>query len=263
MVTVRHLGVLAICALMVGVAGCDLPLQVAGAPCPVAGELAQDETDLLKCSDGLVWEPSVTVDQADLLFERLTATIPTPASPAPIEPTAECPISRRYALAGAGLPPNELKDYALATTIQAPKRGCGCVVPRRWNHGMDRAAASSLRDAMAAKEQIALAEHAAFGVPPEAVNVRARTIFFRNTWRSYDEQACLRRAYGAGAFPPGESRHELGIAVDLEDWEPIHGGRDEALLRAHGWCRTSRAEGWHFEYRPALDAMGEARRCLS
>lgn len=73
----------------------------------------------------------------------------------------------------------------------------------------------------------------------------------------------MRRTLGSQAARPGPSRHELGIAVDIEDWEDGFARTDHRLLGANGWCRTMRAEGWHYEFRPGLAALGEAGRCLS
>ena len=126
---------------------------------------------------------------------------------------------------------------------------------------MEPAAEASIRAAIGEKEAIALSQHAAFGVAPEAVPTQARTIFFRTAWRSFDEQVCLRSNLGAQAEVPGWSRHEWGIAVDLEDWDGRGDSIDEQLLLAHGWCRTN-GEGWHYEFRPALIELGQTDRCL-
>ncbi|MEZ5322715.1 MAG: hypothetical protein R2698_11710 [Microthrixaceae bacterium] len=248
--------------LIVPLAACDVPYRVLDEVCDVVGDLGRDATDLLRCGDSGRWEAVMPIEEATMLFDRMTAAVPTPASPAPVESTGGCPVSRRYAAAAAGSAPRDLKLQALVTTIPSTRRGCGCVVPRRWDRGMDPDAAASIRLAMQDKEQLAIAQHAAFGVPAEAVPVAARTIFFRTTWRSFDEQVCLRRTLGRQAEVPGLSRHEWGIAIDLEDWEPRYRGLDEGFLRGRGWCRTN-GEGWHFEYRPALARLGQAGRCRS
>lgn len=278
--------------LIGGAVACDLPLQGVGAPCPKLGEFARDATHVLKCVEGTVvgvvpadpgstspvegdappvpppgggvWEAGITVELADVALARMFANWPTPASPAPVEQTSGCPISRRYALAAEGLPASQLKYRAIITSLgSSSRRGCMCVVAREWSVGMDLAAAQSLRDAMDTKEQEAIASYARLGLGEDRVPVQARTIFLRTSWRSFDEQACLRRTLGSQALPAGQSRHEWGIAIDIEDWEGGFSGTDHRLLRAHGWCRTFRSEGWHYEFRPALEARGQAGLCLA
>lgn len=78
-----------------------------------------------------------------------------------------------------------------------------------------------------------------------------------SAYRSLAEQQALRAAYlnGTGAFalPPGQSRHELGEALDLPR-------AAAAWVRAHpdhGWRFTNPAEWWHCEYRLDLDRRVE------
>lgn len=243
--------------------GCDLVARVVGEACSSTGEVGRDATHVLKCGDGGTWETIMTLEEAYLILDRLNWATPTAASDAPVEQTSGCAISRRYARDAEGQAPVQLKYRALVTTIADSQRGCSCVVPREWSRGMDLAAAQSLRNAMDDKEREAFANYAKFGVGESGVPTHARTIFFRHTWRSFDEQACLRRTLGSVAAPAGNSRHELGLAVDLEDWERQFEGGDDRLLRTHGWCRTVRAEGWHYEYRPGLELRGEGSRCLN
>ncbi len=243
-------------------AACDLPEQVVGSGCETVGALGRDATHLLRCGDDLTWQATITLDRAALILTRLTANQPTPASPAPLEPTSGCAISRRYALDAADLPPAERKYRAIVTTVSSGRSGCGCVIAREWSIGMEPEAVESLRAAMDAKEAQAVANYARFGVGAEAVPVEARTIFVRTAWRSSSEQRCLRRALGSIAEEPGKSFHERGVAIDIEDWEPAFRDLDRNILRAHGWCRTYRAEGWHYEYRPVLESWGEGSRCI-
>lgn len=165
---------------------------------------------------------------------------------------------------GAEAQPPEVRKYLARTTINADgiPGPCDCTASRDWDWGLDPAAVSSIKAAMDAKEMIAIRNYGAFGVPAERVPVEARTIWFRTTWRSADEQVCLRRLYGSGAAPPGRSRHEWGMAVDIEDWGPASGGLDAKLLEASGWCRTVRSEPWHYEYRPVLERFGLGYRCI-
>lgn len=73
--------------------------------------------------------------------------------------------------------------------------------------------------------------------------------------RTYAEQAELRRKYLRGegnfALPPGTSKHETGLALDVPEparaWVREHG-------RAYGWVKdVNPAEPWHQEYRADLD----------
>ncbi|MCB1271240.1 MAG: M15 family metallopeptidase [Microthrixaceae bacterium] len=165
---------------------------------------------------------------------------------------------------GAEEHPPEVRKYLTMTTANADGvwEPCECTASRDWDWGLDPAAIDSIMAAMDAKELIAIRNYGAFGVPAEEVPVAARTIWFRTTWRSNAEQACLRRLLGSGAAPPGRSRHEWGMAVDIEDWGPASGGLDAKLLEAAGWCRTVRSEPWHYEYRPVLERFGLGYRCI-
>lgn len=179
-------------------------------------------------------------------------------------PLVDSPPEGRPYLAGTeGLDPSSRKYFALTTTNADGSRGfCECIQPRPWGEGLHPAAVASIVAAMDAKEAEAIANHARFGVPAEAVPVEARTIWLRVTWRSREEQECLWARLGPGwAARPGSSPHETGVAVDIEDWGPAYFGQDARLLESHGWCRTVSSEPWHYEYRPVLESMGRASRC--
>jgi hypothetical protein len=68
-------------------------------------------------------------------------------------------------------------------------------------------------------------------------------------FRSFEQQQELRDLFLAGkgsfALPPGNSQHELGLAMDVgkpaRPWMKSNSG-------AHGWRRTNPKEKWHFEY---------------
>lgn len=173
------------------------------------------------------------------------------------------PEGRPYRPGAAAHPP-EVRKYLAMTTINADGvwERCECTASRDWDWGLDPGAIQSIKDAMDAKEMIAISNYAKFGVPAADVPTTARTIWFRTTWRTRDEQACLRRVFGSGAAPPGRSRHEWGMAVDLEDWGPASGRLDAKLLEAAGWCKTVRSEPWHYEYRPVLERFGLGYRCI-
>lgn len=258
----RSLGTALAALLVLTGSGCELPERVVGEACKTVGELGRDATHLLRCGDDLTWQATITLDRAALVLTRPTANDPTPASPAPVEQTTGCPISRRYALAADGLAPQERKYRAVVTSVRASRRGCNCIVAREWSTGMEPEAVDGLRAAIDAKEAQAIANYASVGVPAEQVPVEARTIFVRSAWRSASEQACLRRTLGGQAEMPGQSFHERGAAIDVEDWEPSFGDGDRRLLLEHGWCRTYPAESWHYEYRPLLEAWGEVSRCI-
>jgi len=259
---VRTRWLVAVAVLAAALGGCDLPERVVGDPCETVGELGRDATHLLSCGADLRWEATITLERAALILTRLTADDPTPATPGPVEATTGCPISRRYAADAAGLPAGERKYRAIITALGAAKKGCGCLVAREWSVGMEPEAVESLRAAMDAKEAKAIADYAGVGVAADGVPVEKRTIFVRAAWRSTREQACLRRTLGRTAEEPGKSFHELGVAIDIEDWEPVHRDADRAILLAHGWCRTYPREGWHYEYRPLLERWGAASRCI-
>lgn len=173
------------------------------------------------------------------------------------------PEGRPYEPGSEQLDPSQQK-YEARTTINAngQRERCECTAGRIWHWGMSPDAIASLKAAMDGKEALAFHNYGQFGVPPEQVPVQARTIWFRTTWRSRDEQVCLRAVFGSGAARPGTSKHEWGLAVDLEDWGPRSYGVDAGFLRANGWCSTVRSEPWHFEYRPQLQRLGQAGRCI-
>ncbi len=245
----------ALVALAAGVlSGCDMPERIAGEPCETAGDLARDATHVLACGPELRWTPLLTHERAALILTRLGANAPTPATPGPIEATAGCPISRRYAADAADLPVEQRKYRAIVTALGTTKRGCGCLVAREWSIGMEPEAVNSLRAAMDEKEAHAIATG--------SQGIESRTIFVRAAWRSDTEQACLRRALGRTAEEPGKSFHQFGVAIDIEDWEPRYADLDRRILRSHGWCRTYPREGWHYEYRPLLEQWGFGARCI-
>lgn len=161
------------------------------------------------------------------------------------------------------LDPSERKFEARTTAnADGHRERCECTSSRLWWWGLAPDAISSIEAAIEAKEDLAIHNYAKFGVHEADVPAEARTIWFRSTWRSRAEQECLRAVFGSGAARPGTSKHEWGMAVDLEDWGPRHNGVDAGFLRANGWCRTVPSEEWHYEYRPLLRSIGQEGRCI-
>lgn len=82
--------------------------------------------------------------------------------------------------------------------------------------------------------------------------------------RTYDEQKALYRAYLSGmgnlAAPPGRSKHETGLALDISRGTPAHTWATQGGVRLQvksgekikanefGWYRTVPSEAWHFTY---------------
>ena len=108
-------------------------------------------------------------------------------------------------------------------------------------------------DALSALTPLADAFRAQFG-DPLALDL---------TYRSFAEQVAVAAYYGSLAATPGESRHGLGIALDVQEWPTVYGFGTERYqwLVAHapeyGWFApaTVRQTGpypeyWHYEYGP-------------
>jgi len=78
------------------------------------------------------------------------------------------------------------------------------------------------------------------------------TLHIVSGFRDYPTQERLRQELGAQAAQPGRSRHQSGIALDLNAY-----GEDSAeykWLKAnatdHGFIRTVSTETWHWVYSP-------------
>lgn len=173
------------------------------------------------------------------------------------------PRSRPYRV-GADTHPPEVRKYLTLTTINSHgvPTGCDCTAQRDWDWGLDARAVAAAKAAMDAKEALAIHNYAKYGVPADQVPMEARIIWFRTTWRNDSEQICLRTRMGGWAAVPGTSKHEWGMAVDIEDWGPDNAGVDVGFMRANGWCPTVQSEPWHLEYRPLLEGIGQAGRCI-
>jgi hypothetical protein len=98
---------------------------------------------------------------------------------------------------------------------------------------------------------------------PAAASYARLTVLFGGTipipkplgaFRSFAQQQELRDLFlagkGAFALPPGNSQHELGLAMDVgkpaRTWMKQNAG-------PHGWRRSNPKEAWHFEYNAAHD----------
>ncbi|MFV0318209.1 MAG: M15 family metallopeptidase [Microthrixaceae bacterium] len=201
----------------------------------------------------------------------LCATFAAVAPPPAAEAASSCgggsgdtePEGRPYQPGTEDFAPSERKHQAF-TTINAngQTERCECTAGRIWWWGLDQSAIDSLKAAMDAKEALAIHNYAQFGVPEDQVPVEARTIWLRTAWRSSEEQVCLKRVFGSGAATPGTSKHEWGMAIDIEDWGPRFNGVDAGFVTAAGWCRTVPSEPWHYEYRPLLASWGQEGRCI-
>ena len=186
--------------------------------------------------------------------------------------SGDSPPEGRPYRAGAEQHPPEVRKYLALTTNNAdgvPDR-CDCTAPRDWDWGLDAAAIASAKAAMDGKEALAIHNYAKYGVPAEQVPMEARTIWFRTTWRNNAEQVCLRSVFGSGAAIPGTSKHEWGMAVDLEDggrrtpaWTPGSCGPTDGAPRCRPNLGTTRSPprrsakaGRRHQRRIALPACG-------
>ena len=206
----------------------------------------------------------VVVVGAALLPGTASAAYPCrPGEPGQVELIDSEPEGRPYLGGTEGMIPSHRKYFALTTANADGSQGpCECVQPRPWGEGLHPQAVASLVAAMDAKESQAIANHAIFGVPAEQIPQERLTIWIRAAWRSNEEQTCIWNTLGPGwAAYPGRSKHQSGIAIDIEDWGPRFIGEDDRLLYAHGWCRTVPEEPWHYEYKPLLDSLGQGSRC--
>lgn len=84
------------------------------------------------------------------------------------------------------------------------------------------------------------------GMAQEFGQQTGESIYVNQGVRSYEEQAALKRKYGARAASPGRSLHEFGLAMDipsatLEKLDKL------GLLRKYGFTRPVGGEPWHLE----------------
>lgn len=70
-----------------------------------------------------------------------------------------------------------------------------------------------------------------------------------SAFRTRAEQAYLFKKFPGKAARPGTSRHESGMAVDIQTKGPTGIGNDASILSKHGFARPIPGrEPWHFEY---------------
>ncbi len=75
-----------------------------------------------------------------------------------------------------------------------------------------------------------------------------------SAYRTLAEQAALRKAWEVShvvfASLPGESKHNYGLAVDIDSKRAPHADWQWFVTHgpAHGFRRTNSAEAWHFEF---------------
>ena len=89
-----------------------------------------------------------------------------------------------------------------------------------------------------------------------------RDICLQQGYRSYAEQVAIKASRGYLAASPGTSMHGMGVAFDLCAGDD-HGEPKawfDATAAAYGfdnpdWAKFRKYEPWHWEYKPATDAM--------
>jgi hypothetical protein len=90
-----------------------------------------------------------------------------------------------------------------------------------------------------------------------------RDICVLQGYRSYADQVAIKASRGYMAASPGTSMHGMGVAVDLCSGDD-HGEPKawfDATAAAYGfdnpdWAKFRKFEPWHWEYKPATDALG-------
>lgn len=111
---------------------------------------------------------------------------------------------------------------------------------------------------------------ALFALNDEYAAVFGEPICLSSGYRTYEEQAALRRTKGAVAAPAGLSNHGWGLAVDLcsDAYASARGRWLAKNAGAFGWENPAWArkggsgfyEPWHWEYVPGRDAVDAAQR---
>jgi hypothetical protein len=85
------------------------------------------------------------------------------------------------------------------------------------------------------------------GLAKEYFNKTGQKIQINSGYRSPEEQAALFAKYGAPrAAPPGRSRHESGLAVDINSTD-ANKAIELGLMAKYGFTRPVRGETWHVE----------------
>lgn len=96
--------------------------------------------------------------------------------------------------------------------------------------------------------QLATGAADAFLKMKSAAAAQGINLTLSSSYRSYEKQAYLYKLYKEGkgnlAAPPGTSKHEKGLAIDVANGIPWV----QANARKFGWKATVAGESWHFEY---------------
>ncbi len=84
------------------------------------------------------------------------------------------------------------------------------------------------------------------GMAAEYNRLTGKNITVNQGFRTYEEQASLKRSKGAGAASPGHSPHEFGLALDIAS---VHAAELEklGLMKKYGFTRPIGGETWHVE----------------
>lgn len=96
--------------------------------------------------------------------------------------------------------------------------------------------------------QLASSAAEAFLKMKSAAAAEGVNLTLSSSYRSYEKQAYLYQLYKQGrgnlAAPPGTSKHEKGLAIDVENGIPWV----QKNAKKFGWKATVASEDWHFEY---------------
>jgi hypothetical protein len=96
--------------------------------------------------------------------------------------------------------------------------------------------------------QLASGAAAAFMKMKSAAAAEGINLTLTSSYRSYQKQAYLYQLYKQGkgnlAAPPGTSKHEKGLAIDVANGIPWM----QRNAKKFGWKATVPSEDWHFEY---------------
>ena len=96
--------------------------------------------------------------------------------------------------------------------------------------------------------QLASSAAEAFLKMKSAAAAEGINLTLSSSYRSYEKQAYLYQLYKQGrgnlAAPPGTSKHEKGLAIDVANGIPWV----QKNAKKFGWKATVASEDWHFEY---------------
>ena len=89
-----------------------------------------------------------------------------------------------------------------------------------------------------------------------------KKITINSGFRSYEQQAALKKKYGKGAANPGNSLHEFGMALDIESAD-ANAMEKLGLMKKYGLTRPVGQEPWHVEPAGIQDSLNQVRKDLS